>query len=387
MLIKRNFGSFSNDINESHYNEKTGIYRLKRTIYIFIPKESYNLRNFTYGKIVIKNDVVYKSDTALYMSISFPDSHTIRSAIYFGTFATPEPGNIRHPFAKCDINCATTSERIVMKDNETVSISPSIWNKKTLCARADDFDDSQYWNLNEMLEPESIILTPQYYTDLDMQNRNEDYYSINSELDFSYKLSDLIDNNTTIIYMDINKYDTMRISFHGYNSPYLENTCKDSIDVGTQLKSSFASFVGSGTTFIYDSDAKGMNQDGVMYHGGSVAFGKDYTKQYLAENLGGALELFSSTCKDIASKYGHIRAMYNPAAIGDKFKINFKDYKTSPIITPSEIADNGCVVKGSESNTNPISGIDNEFTNDIYVNEILSNFQDANIDSFNMEVS
>lgn len=386
MLIRRNFGSFSNDINDDSYNDKTGIYRLKRTIYVFIPKESYITNSFTYGKIVIINDVVYKTDTSLSNPISFSDSHTVRRAIYFGTFMTPQPGNIRHPFARCEINCGTTSERIVMNDNETVTITPSLWNKKVLQARANDDDDTNYWGLTQILEPESVVLLPKYYTDLDMQNRNGDFYSLNAEINTTYNLSELIDNNTTIVYMDINKYDTMRLSFHGYNAPRLENTCKSSIDVGTQLKSSFASFVGNGTTFIYDSDARGMDKDGVMYRGGSVAFGKDYTKKYLAENLGSALELFSSTCKDISAKYGHIRAMYNPAAIGDKFKVNFKDYKKTPIVTPSEITDSGSVVK-SESNTNPISGIDNEFTNNIYISELLDNFYDENINCFNMEVN
>ena len=393
MLI-RNFGSFEAGVSDKTSLMNSGIYGVKRTIYIFVSRPQYEAKTYYTGKIVIKNDVHYDAEKALSHSIQLPHSRVIRSAIYFGTFTTPQLGNIRHPEAFAVLNNATTEERVSMDnesdDGRTLTLSPNIWCNYSNLSKSNACDPLLNYDNDSIINPsgyDMYTISPEYYTDYDMYLRYGDYFNM---LDDPYsnrvKLLDLLDCNTKVIFMDINKYDTIRLS-EFRQLPTTESICKNSFDFSDNLKSAFNTFVGQGTTFIYDSDAKGKNLDGVNFRGGSVPFGNAYHKRYLGENLSGALELFSYACKDIEKSHGHIRVLYSPMSVGDKFQIRFKDYKSSPIITPSEIKNNGEVNHNAESNTNPISTIDNGYTTESYIKDSLQQIYSDEQLYFNKEIT
>jgi hypothetical protein len=165
----------------------------------------------------------------------------------------------------------------------------------------------------------------------------------------------------------------------------MENNCERGFEFSNSLKSSFNSFIGNNTTFIYDSDALGYGKSGFNVRGGNIAFGKYYTKDYLSNNLKGTLSRFEQECKDIEQIAGHVRILYNPSIIGDKFKITFKDHKVSPITVPSQIENNG-LIKTNASNTAPLSAIDNGYAVDSMMRDILSLEYQAQQESFQEEM-
>ena len=202
--------------------------------------------------------------------------------------------------------------------------------------------------------------------------------------EYKVPMNKLFDGHTSVVYMNVLKYDTIRLDSCKL-LPKVESVCEKSFDFSNGLKSAFNSFIGQGTTFIYDSDARGLNQPGANVRGGIIPFGKQYTPKYLADNLNNAVDLFKSECKDIEERVGHIKVHYSPSSTNDNFKITFKDYNKSPIIVPKQINNDG-TVNISLSNTNPVSSIDNGYTTDSYMKDILNTSWQNEQESFQKEM-
>ena len=368
MLI-RNFGKI--DVSDTTPFNALGLKGVKRNIYVFVTKSEYEMKTFTHCKMCIENNVVYDTQHNLSLGFRVNDSHIIRTAVYFGDMFTYEPGNIRSETATFVIDNVTTTEKLVVPNNgnsgETVSFSPSIWSKRFYQMEESDYAD--FIGISGCGN-EIISLSPEYYTDFDMNARTGDFTDLTHDVVSKIPMKKLIDNNTTIIFMDIQKYDTIRLDAFKRITE-MENNCNEGFKFSNALKSAFNSFVGTNAVFIYDSDAQGYGKSGFNVRGGNIAFGKFYTKQYLSNNLIATLNLFERECKDIEQTAGHVRINYCPSIIGDKLKITFKDHKVSPVTLPAQIENNG-IVKPNFSNTAPLSSIDNGYSVDSMMKDILS---------------
>jgi len=382
MLI-RNFGKV--DVNDTKPFNSLGLMGVKRNIYVFVTRAEYDMKNFTHCKICIDNNVVYDGNHNLSQPVRIPGSHIIRNATYFGDLYTYEPGNIRSESAFFVLDNVTTTEKLVIPNSgefgETVSFSPSIWSKRFY--QMEECDYADFMGISGCGN-EIISISPEYYTDFDMNARTGDFTDLMYDTVNKIPMKKLIDSNTTIIFMDILKYDTIRLN-EMHQIVKMENNCERGFEFSNSLKSSFNSFIGNNTTFIYDSDALGYGKSGFNVRGGNIAFGKYYTKDYLSNNLKGTLNRFEQECKDIEQIAGHVRILYNPSIIGDKFKITFKDHKVSPITVPSQIENNG-LIKTNISNTAPLSAIDNGYAIDSMMRDILSLEYQAQQESFQEEM-
>lgn len=382
MLIK-NFGRI--DVSDTKPFNSLGLIGVKRNIYVFTTKSEFDMKTFTHCKMCIENNVVYDSKHNLSQPLSFDEGRIIRTAVYFGDLYTNEPGNVRSESALFDLDNVTTTEKLVIPgsnlNDETVSFSPGQWSKRFY--QMEECDYADFMGISGCGN-EIINISPEYYTDFEMNARTGDFIDLMYDTIYKIPMSRLIDNNTSIIFMDIQKYDTMRLEATKL-IPKMENTCGEGFKFSNALKSAFNSFVGNNATFIYDSDANGYGQSGFNVRGGNIAFGKFYDKKYLSNNLVGTLNLFERECKDIEEISGHVRILYSPSIIGDKLKITFKDYKTSPITVPSQIENNG-IVKANLSNTAPLSSIDNGYTVDSMMREIINTDWDNQQENFQREM-
>lgn len=380
MLIK-NFGRY--DVKEGLDDQVLGIIGRKRNIYIFVSDEEYKMCNWTHAKACIENTVVYDGSHNYSQPLRFDNSKIIRTAVYFGDIVTTIPGNIHDQCAMFVIDNVTSIEKTVLPTGEIVSMTPSVWSKRMY--QMDDADLADYIGMSGF-NSETITLSPEFYTDYQMNASTGDYVDLKYDNLDAYKvpMGKLFDPHTSVIYMNVLKYDTIRLDAFK-QLPRVESVCKTSFDFSNGLKSAFNSFVGQGTTFIYDSDALGYGKSGANVKGGVIPFGKQYTPKYLADNLNGTIDLFKLECKDIESRVGHVKVLYNPSAISDKWKIIFKDYKKSPIIAPSQVENDGCVSE-TQTNSNPISSIDNGYTNDSYMKDTLNLQYQNSQDLFQQEM-
>ena len=364
MLIK-NFGRY--DVKEGDDNNSMGIIGRKRNIYVFVSDEEYKNCSYLKAKACIENIVVHDSDHAMSQAIKIPGSKIIRSAVYFGDIITTIPGNIRDNYAMFVMDNCSTTERMMLPNGEQVTFSPGTWSKRLY--QMDDADFADFIGISGYTN-EIMNLSPEYYTAFHMFAKTGDFMDLRYENVFKIPMSKLIDCHTSIIYMNILKYDTIRLEAFK-QIPKTEAVCKGSFDVSNGLKSSFNSFVGQGSTFIYDSDALGFGKSGANVRGGYIPFGKQYHPKYLMDNLNNTIEQFKTECHELESKYGHIKIHYNPSNLSDKLKVEFKDFKKSPIITPSQVNNDGSV-NINLSNTSPLSSIDNGYVTDSYVKDMLN---------------
>lgn len=382
MLI-RGFGR--EDINEVSGQKAMGIYGVKRIIYVFLTKDQYNLRNFTNCKACIVNQVVYDSKHDLSHPLTIDGGVLIKNAVYFGNIVCQVPGNLKGHDSFFLIDSVTSNEKMRMPNNEEmVSFSSSTWSKRLYQMEPADLSDYIGISGSDMGSAEVLNLSPEYYTPYEMNRKTGDFIDLLYEPTNKVSMDKLIDANTSIVYMDLAKYDTMRLDVFR-QLPKVDSICKESFDYSNLLKSAFSSYVGQGTTFVYDSDAKGMGKSGIMVRGGSIPFGKVYHQKYLINNLDGAVQQFDMSCKDMEHYLGHIRVLYNPSDVGDKVKIRFKDYKKSPIIAPRQVNNDGSV-NINLSNVSPLSSIDNGYVTDEYMKDILATQYENTQDYFQREM-
>ena len=92
MLIRR---SFRKDIETTDY-EITGLIKARRTLFLFVDKESLNAGTVMKAKCAIVNECVYDSKKSYTHSLVVPGSHFIRNAVYFGDVTANVIGNITH---------------------------------------------------------------------------------------------------------------------------------------------------------------------------------------------------------------------------------------------------------------------------------------------------
>lgn len=368
MLIKK----FSEYSDEDSGKLERGIFTSKRSIQLFVPKMQYDTKSYTHCKMVIINESALDSTKDFVSAIRIPNSVLIRKAVYFGSLITDIPGNFQSPNAFFTLDNGTTTIKSVIPNGNTISYTPNTYSTKL--RGAEDLDLTLLDTYGEVK-----TIPPKYYSEYDMYKDLGDWYEIGDYYyDMKTKISDLIDNFTTIQFNDISKYDTMRLELLG-KIVNVENTFRKSIEVPCALGSAFTSYVGKGTIFIYDSDAFGLNKDGVNAKGGIIPLGEYYNKPWLADNLKNSLDMFRYNCKDIESEYGHVRVLFNPDAIGNKYKIRFKDYKTSPITPLGSISENGSVDLSKDKS---VSGIDNGYSTDRSVEDSINMVKEDNYLSF-----
>lgn len=377
MLI-RSFGTSVANVDEPNIRKTAlGIYGVNRIIYIFLNKNDYDTKCFTHCKACIINNVVYDTKHDYSHPIQIDGGIIIRNAIYFGDIYLELQGVLKSGWFI--VNNCTTTESVRMPNGHTLSISPSTWSKRLY--EISDRDTAELLYNDNLCGCETMTLNPVYYTDYEMNAKNGEFVDMVYENNHKYLMSDLIDKNTHIIYMNVSKYDTMRLNL-AKQMPKVESICEESFNISNGLKSAFSSFVGQGSTFIYDSDAQGVNKSGMNVKGGVIPFGKHYHQKYLTDNLNGAMSLFELECKDIEKQMGHIRVFYNPSSISDKMKIKFKDYIKSPIVVPNQINNDGSV-NINLSNSSPLSSIDNGYVTDSYVKNVVNTQYENEIENFN----
>lgn len=373
MLIK-NFGRY--DVEDLEDDNSMGIIGRKRNIFVFVSSDEYNQCSYLKAKACIVNTTVYDSRHALSQALTFDGAKIIRTAVYFGDIITTLPGNIRDPYAIFVIDNCTTTERMMLPNGDQVSFSPGTWSRRL--NQMDEADQADLMGIAGYGN-ETITLSPEFYTDFHMNAKTGEFIDLRYENNYKVPMSKLFDGHTSIVYMDILKYDTIRLDTFR-QMPKTEAVCKGSFDISNGLKSAFNSYVGQNTTFIYDSDALGLGKSGANIRGGIIPFGKQYHPKYLADNLNGTIDLFKSECRDIEAKFGHIKVHYNPSSVSDKLKITFKDFRKTPITAISQVNNDGSV-NINLSNTAPLSSIDNGYVTDQYMKDMLNlewqNQQDA----------
>ena len=352
-MIIRDFSLKIGDIGEESDRRAIGILNAKRTIYVFVDKVSYEAKSFKTAKAAIINECVYDNKFDFTHYIKRDNAYIIRKGLYFGTIICGVPGDIQSEGSFFSLDSAISSEKNVQQGNdEVISYGSNIFS-----TRMHNLDNNDMLCLDVEYEVNSI--PPQYYNEYMMFKDLGDWTDLASD-PYSCKVDTkiLIDHSTTFQFMDAEKYDTMRLELRG-SIINIESVYHNSISIPTNIGSAFNSYEGKGTIFVYDSDAFGIGKDGVNFRGGYIPQGKFYNKSWVARNLGDALEMFRSNCKDIEEEYGHIRVLYNPDDLGNKFKFKFKDYKTSPLVPLGKVLNNGFVDETKSDNVT--SGIDSGY--------------------------
>lgn len=372
-MIIRDFSNRIGDMGEDSDKRAVGIIDARRTMYVFVDKVSYETKSFKTAKAAIINECVYDNKFDFVHYIKRDNAYIIRKGLYFGTIVCGVPGDIQSENSFFTIDSAISSEKNVQPGNEVISFGTNLFSTRM---RQLDNKDLLYLDI----EYEVNSIPPQYYNEYSMMKDLGDWTDLNSD-PYSCKVETkyLIDNSTTFQFMDIEKYDTMRLELSG-SIINVESKYSKSIAVPTNLGSAFNSYEGKGSIFIYDSDAFGFGHEGVNVRGGYVPQGKFYDKPWVAQNLATALESFRMNCKDIEEEYGHVRVLYNPDDLGNKFKFRFKDYKQSPLVPLHKITNSGMVDETKSNNVS--SGIDSGYVLDRSMQDSISMINKANTKAF-----
>jgi hypothetical protein len=220
-----------------------------------------------------------------------------------------------------------------------------------------------------MSNMDSSILPPVYYTEMHEYKVTSDLFTLGGIVSEIYSGDELLDQKTSIQFMDIGLWDTMRYAFKGV----LQNleTNKNTIETFNMLDyfySDFIDFIGDDCYFIYDSDAKGPSNPGVNIVKGSIPYKAFYVPHYIELNVTTALTLFEQTCHDVEKNYGHIRLYCHPSKIGNKLKVRFKDYQGYP--------KNAFPLGGIEDDGLTNSSSDNGFHVEKQITEVIDNISD-----------
>lgn len=369
-MIIRDFSNRIGDMGVDFDRKSLGIIDAKRTIYVFVDKVSYETKTFKTAKAAIINECVYDNKYDFTHFIKRDNAYIIRKGLYFGNIICAVPGDIQSEGSIFSLDSAISSEKNVQPGNEDViSYGSNIYS-----TRMQGLDNKDILCLDVEYEVNSI--PPQYYNEYAMFKDLGDWSDLSSD-PYACKITTnaLIDNSTTFQFMDIDKFDTMRLELQG-SIINVESKYNKSIVIPTNVGSAFNTYEGKGSIFIYDSDAFGFGKEGVNVRGGYVPQGKYYDKPWVANNLAAALESFRMNCKDIEDEYGHIRVLYNPDDLGNKYKFKFKDYNQSPLIPLGKVANNG-IVDNTKSD-NVVSGIDSGYVLDRSMQDNIEMINKAN---------
>lgn len=370
-MIIRDFGEAGNSFGCDSDKKKFGIIDCHRKIYIFVTQDEYKNKNFIKCPMAILNECVSKSSYTFSHVICHDTGIDLRRSVYFGTIYTNFPGNIQSPEAFFALDNFRSTEKTILPEE--------IESHGTLdySIRFRDIDnDTILLMANNLTEVNA--LPPQYYTEHEMYGDLGDFADMKYEnIGWKTNMTDLIDNYTVIQFMDIMKFDSMRLELYGKlvdaSSKY-----SDSFSAPMNIGGGLNDYYGKDAVFIYDSDGKGMNKCGVNVKGGRIPYGKMINKRLLANNLENTLERFTLDCQDYEKEYGHIRVLYSPNDLGGKYKIRFKDYIKSPI-KPIAAINNFGIMDETKEDSNIASSLDNKFViDDVSVSNIESAYKAAN---------
>jgi hypothetical protein len=321
MLIK-NFQSAS--ALESNKLIDCGILKYKRDIYLFVDPNAYKNNTVTSAKAVIINSSVSKgSKEGNMIQIAIDNSVIIRYSVYFCNVIFEIPGNIQ--LSQFVITSAYSKElQSLFDQNISSSFMPGMYSASL--GRLAATDETLFWELIGTMD--SGVIPPEYYTEMHEYKVTGDLFTMCNITEI-YSGSELIDNNTSTHYMDINLWDTMKYEFLGIMNKVEEKT-NNTIDILDRFYNDFNDFIGNDGYFIYESDKKGKNNPGTNIVSGSIPYKSFYLPEYIKNNVTNTLLLFEQSCHDIEKEYGPIKVQCYPSKIGNKVKINFKDYIQFP---------------------------------------------------------
>lgn len=388
-MIIRSFSDKDIDIAEGSSSlEKYGIISASRRIFIFITQEQKTLNKWINAKMCIINHCVYDNKSAIAHMFKMAGSHFVRRAVYFGNLWTNEPGNFQSHDAFFTIDCASTKEHQVIPGGNTVRFDPQLFTTEELNL-CEDYD--AIWS-GFLTDGETQNILPQFYTESHMLGIMGDWANLVSseyQSDLIAKMRDLIDNNTVIEFMDITRFDTMRLQMGGKLDTF-ETTYSESFYMPMRMGSAFDSYVGTGDIFCYDSNGRGIGKPGCKISStGHVPMGTFFNKNYLIDCISNTFDCFKNDCEDIEKNYGAIRVLYNPCIIGDRYQIRFMDQKDSPIVPLSSLDEVTGMVKlqRGQDGLPKVSSIDTGFVTAKTVGERLNFAKEAEYDLFQKQMA
>jgi hypothetical protein len=322
MLI-RSFDSVSSLQN----NELSdcGILKYKRSIYLFVDPNIHQNNMTKIAKAVIINSSVNKgSKDGNIIHIAVDNSVMIRFSVYFCNVIFETPNNIE--LSQFNIESAYSREiQSLFTQRHFTTFMVGFYSSELGQLRNENED--LFWTIINNMD--TSVLPPLYYTEMHQYKVAGDIFSLDTLVTEIYSGRELIDNNTSVEYMDISLWDTMKYNFLGVMEN-IENKKGNTIDVLNDFYHDFINFVGEDCYFIYDSDGKGSNTPGTNIIGKNIPYKPYYIPEYIGRNVNTALNLFEQSCHNIENKYGHIKVQCYPNKIGNKLKINFKDYNQHP---------------------------------------------------------
>jgi hypothetical protein len=228
--------------------------------------------------------------------------------------------------SQISVENAYSNEYQSLFDNNTTAIYLT-GNYSNMLDKLEETNPDVYYDIINNMD--TTVLPPLYYTEKHQYSRVNDIFCMGGSTIEIYGGNELVDNQTTITFTDINFWDSMKLRLLGLMK-YAERNSNDMCNIANLLYHDFSRFAGEDTLFIYDSDAYGINKPGSNIIGGEVPFKLYYAPSYLPNNVNTALTLFEQTCHDIESNHGHVRVMCYPGKIGNKMRIKFKDYASFP---------------------------------------------------------
>lgn len=356
-MILRQFNDFDDDDEDFVSLKEYGILENRRTIFVFVDRNAYNARLVRNAKLVILNECAYMGDKMGNLVRPFiPHSVLVKAAVYFGNAIFEVPNELKSSYIT--IQSGFTKEKQSLfgtPDNRTLVYQPGYYSS-SLFETAESIRESIVDSL------ETATLPPNYYTERHMFRLTGDYNHIHSSEFFSQLSgSQLLDNSTRVTYMDVNLWDTMRTDILGKLSSS-DSRYNETFSLSQSVINGLSTFVGEGSIFIYDSDARGFGLSGSNIKGGKIPLGKYYHGKYIIDNLDSARTLFEAGCHDLEAQYGHVRVMAAPGSIGNKIKIIFKDYS----------ADNQPIIPlGGFDQDGGKSAIDNGFMTDRIIEDTI----------------
>ena len=326
-MIIRNFSDMQDGYDAEDLSE-FGIIKHKRTIFLFVDKNAYEARMCKSAKVAILNECVYRGDEfGNLTTFKVPDSTINRTSLYFGTVAYEVPNDIRTAIFAIEVGLNKERQTYHTTDevcqSETAEVS-------TLLAQCDSGVANEY-----LTQVQTTVVPPMFYTELHMYKQTGDWgYFMLDVTETAFEYSKLVDNSTRFEYMDINHFDTMKSEMIGRLQSSDSSNPTEAFNLSETITSSFAQCMFDDCTFVYDSDARGLNSPGVNVVGGKVTYGKFMPKQWLARNRDNSLTLFEQACHLLEGQYGHVRVHCHHSELGNKVKIKFKDYMTTTPVVP-----------------------------------------------------
>jgi hypothetical protein len=301
-----------------------GIIYYKRTIIIFAIPEEVTNRTLKAAKAAVINESVSKgTKDGNIVHPSAYDSFLIRTNVYFCHVLFEQPCNVY--LAQYRVESAYSKEHHAFLSSGNVAH----YNIGHYSEQLGELENKNVYLYNEIVaNMDVVVIPPIYYTEMHQYRHTSDLFCIGSALEI-YGGKELIDNKTTFQFIDIELWDTIKYSIFNVLDNVIDQA-PNAFNLSDYLNGTFNNFIGKDAYFIYDSDAKGMNRAGLNVVNLGIPFADFYPRKYIPENIKTALTLFENDCRDIEKEYGHIRLYSRPSNIGNKIKIQFKDYNDVP---------------------------------------------------------